>query len=101
LVDAAARQGWEDFFVLPPLGPKRGFPFDIRGNSVAVADMNRPGSGDAFDGAVERFDPPAGGIVHVDVEGRLVELSTPSAARPSASWLRSAANAIAMVARLP
>ena len=38
LTDAAARQGGKDLFVLPPFGPKRSFPFDIRGNPVAVTN---------------------------------------------------------------
>ena len=29
---------------------------------------------DAVDGAVQRFNAPAGGLVHVDVESRLIEL---------------------------
>ncbi len=31
-------------------------------------------AGNALDGAVQRLDAPGGRLVHVDVEGRLVEL---------------------------
>ena len=43
-------------------------------NAVAVADVHGGRRGDALDGAVQRLDPPVGGLVHVNVEGRLVEL---------------------------
>ena len=36
--------------------------------------MHRACAIDAVDGAVQRLNAPAGGGVHVDVEGRLVEL---------------------------
>ena len=74
LVEAAARQRRKELLILPPLGPERRFPLDIGGNAVAVADVHRAGGGDAFDGAMQRLDSPSGGVVHVDVEGRLVEL---------------------------
>ena len=64
----------EEFLVLPPFVAERRLPFDVGGNAVAVADVHGAGCGDAVDGAVQRLDAPAGGVVHVDVEGRLVEL---------------------------
>ena len=74
LVDAAFGQRREEFLVLPPFAAERRLPFDVGGNAVAVADVHGARCGDAVDGAVQRLDAPAGGVVHVDVEGRLVEL---------------------------
>src|SRR5205823_14174227 len=74
LVDLAFCEGGKDLLVLPPLAAEGLFPVEVRLDAVAVADVDHGGALDAFDGAVQGLDAPALDVVHVDVEGGLVEL---------------------------
>ena len=74
LVEAARRQRRENFLVLPPFRAQRVLPVDIGLDAIAVADVHCSAAFEPFDGAVQRIDAPALHVVHVDVEGRLVEL---------------------------
>ena len=72
--DAALGQRRKRRLVLPPFAPERRLPVDIGLDAVAVADVHGGGAGEPLDRAVQRLDAPAGDLVHVDVERRLVEL---------------------------
>jgi hypothetical protein len=60
--------------ILPPLRAERCLPFDIGRDAVAVADVHRGLARQAVDRAVQRGNTPAGDLVEIDIEGRLVEL---------------------------
>ncbi len=68
------RQRRENFLVLPPFRAQRVLPVDVGLDAVPVADVHRSAAFQPLDGAVQRVDAPALHVVHVDVEGRLVEL---------------------------
>ncbi len=74
LVDAACRERGEDLLVLAPLAAQALLPVDVRLDAVAVADVHRGLGADAVDRAVQRLDAPVLHVLHVDVEGGLVEL---------------------------
>ena len=84
LLDAARGERREDLLVLPPLAAERRLPVEVRLDAVAVADVDGGGAGEAFGRAVQRLDAPVLHLVHVDVEGRLVELDDVDAVRLAA-----------------
>ena len=94
----------KDLLVLAPLAAERLLPVDVRLDAVAVADVHGGGAFEPVDGAMQRLDAPAGHFVHVDVEGRLVELDHVDAVGFSsarASWLSRSAKAIAIFTLSP
>src|SRR6266540_6100215 len=72
--DAALGQQREGQLVLAPLAAERLLPVGVGLDTVAVADVHHRLAGQALDRAVEGRDAPVAHLVHVDVEGRLVEL---------------------------
>src|SRR5262249_26112807 len=74
LLEFALGQHGKNLFVLAPCGTKRCLPFDIRRNAIAVANMDRSSASQAGGGAMQRRDTPLYHLIHIDIEGRLVEL---------------------------
>jgi hypothetical protein len=74
LVDAAAGKRGEHRLVLAPFVAQGALPVGIGLDAVAVADVHRRRAGQALRRALERLHAPVGGILHVDIEGGLVEL---------------------------
>ena len=74
LLDPAFRQRGEDLLVLAPGFAERLLPVEVGLDAVAVADVHAGRALQPGDGAVQGVDAPALDVVHVDVEGRLVEL---------------------------
>ena len=64
----------KDLLVLAPFAAERLLPVDVGLDAVAVADVHRGLAREALGRALERGDAPLGRVVHVDVEGGLVEL---------------------------
>ena len=82
---------------------ERRLPVDIGLDAVAVADVDGGGAGQPRDRAVQRLDAPAGHLVHVDIERRLVELDHVDAVGFERARLgvERSANAIAIFTRSP
>ena len=74
LVDLAGGQHREGRLVLPPLGAEAGLPVDVRLDAVAVTDMHRGLARQPLRRAFQRRDAPGRDLVHVNVEGGLIEL---------------------------
>ena len=64
----------EHLLVLAPFLAQRLLPVDVGLDAVAVADVDGGRAGQALRRALQRLHAPVGGVLHVDVEGRLVEL---------------------------
>ena len=75
LLDGAGGQRREHLLVLPPLRAQRLLPVDIGGDAVAVADVNGRRAAETLGRAFQRRHAPGGGVFHIDIEGRLVELN--------------------------
>lgn len=74
LLDRAGIDRGEDLLILPPLAPERLLPVGIGLDAVAVADVHGGGAGEARGGTLQSLDAPIVDLVHVDVEGGLIEL---------------------------
>ena len=70
----AGRQRRKRLLVLSPFGAKGGLPVDVRLNTITVTDMHCRGAAQPSIGPLQGVDAPRRDLVHVDVEGRLIEL---------------------------
>ena len=74
LLYGAARQCWKDLLILTPLLAKRALPLGVGLDAVAVADVHCGGAAQPLRGALQGGDAPIHSVLHVDVEGGLIEL---------------------------
>ena len=75
MLNAAFGQCGKHSFVLPPFLPQSFLPVGVGFDAVSVTNMHRRCARQALRCTLQGFNAPICGVLHVDVEGRLIKLN--------------------------